>query len=67
MQPKYAKATVAAVWMLAVSSVGIAASITSIAGLTALTALCLLPPIAMLRLWKEPVQTTSESIREALR
>jgi hypothetical protein len=66
MTLEYAKASFAAVWVLAVCAIGLAGEVT-FAGRMVLTAVAVLPPIAMWRLWTAPRQSLSESIREAIR
>jgi len=51
------------VWILAAVVVGLVAGVSSTGGLVALTALGLLPPLALMLLWNEPSETMSESIR----
>jgi hypothetical protein len=40
---------------------------TSLVGLAVLVAMALTPPVVMMRLWRAPSQSMSESIREARR
>ena len=61
------KSIVAATWVLTAIVVGLVASVTSFGGLVALAALGLLPPLALLLLWKDPTQSMSESIQESRR
>ena len=67
MQREYMKVMIAAVWVLAMCAGGWVAPVTSVSGWTVLGVLALLPPIVMLRLWNDPPQSMSESIREARR
>ena len=67
MQLQHYKVALAAVWALAISAVGLVVGVTSMAPLAILAVVALLPPIVMLRLWHDPVQSMSESIQEARR
>ena len=67
MQLQHYKVALAAVWALAVSTVGLVVGVTSTAPLAIVAVVALLPPIVMLGLWREPVQSMSESIQEARR
>ena len=66
MTLEYTKASFAAVWVLAICAIGLAGEVT-FAGRMVLTAVAVLPPLAMWRLWTAPRQSMSESIREAIR
>jgi hypothetical protein len=67
MTLEYTKASFAAVWALAICAVGFAAGVTFPSGQMVLTAVAVLPPLVMWRLWTAPRQSMSESIREAIR
>ena len=67
MKPEYVKLTIAGVWVFAACAAGWVATVTSVSGWIILGCLALLPPIFMLRLWNDPPQSMSESIREARR
>ena len=67
MHTDYVKAALMAAWVLAVGALGYVSGTTSVAGWAIVTALSLLPPAVMLRLWSPPSPTMSESIREVLR
>ena len=67
MPLQYIKMALAASWVLLSIVVGVVAHVTSAAGLVALVALAVLPPLAMFLLWTDPPQTLSESIRQARR
>ena len=58
------KMIVSGVWMLTALVIAIVADVSWLAG-TAIAALGVLPPLALLLLWNEPAQTMSESIRKA--
>ena len=61
------KTMIALAWVLGGCGVAVAAHTTSVAGWTALVSLSVLPPLVLLRMWKDPAQTLSESISEARR
>lgn len=67
MQLQHYKAALAAVWVLAICTVGFATRMTSVSAVAVLAAVALLPPLVMLRLWHDPSQSMSESIQEARR
>ena len=67
MELQKIKWTLSAAWVLVAFVVGLVAGVTSSGGLVALTALGLLPPLALLLLWNEPPQTMSESIQQGRR
>lgn len=67
MQRQHVKMTMTAVWLLAVCAVGLASGGMSIYAWAVMALAALLPPYLLMRLWSEPPQTTSESIRTALR
>jgi hypothetical protein len=66
MQPKYLKATIAVLWILAVCGAGLLRDITSPSTWAFLVGLAVLPPLVMMRYWKAPAQSMSESIQKAL-
>ena len=66
MQPKYMKATISAVWVCALCAVALYGDFTFSAWVL-LLAFAVVPPLVVMRYWREPVQTTSESIQKALR
>jgi len=61
------KVVLAVVWVISATVIGLVAGVSSAGGRVALAALGLLPPIALLYLWNDPVQTMSESINRARR
>jgi hypothetical protein len=67
MQTHYVKTAVMGVWILAVGALGYVLGATSLVGLAVLVAMALTPPVVMMRLWRAPSQSMSESIREARR
>ena len=67
MQTDQLKAAVIGTWILAVGVLAYISGPTSLAGWTVLAAVAATPPVVMMRLWRAPAQTVSESIREVLR
>jgi hypothetical protein len=66
MQPKYMKATISAVWVCVLCAVALYGDFTFSAW-ALLLAFAVIPPLVVMRYWREPVQTTSQSIQKALR
>jgi hypothetical protein len=66
MKPKYMKATISAVWVCALCAVALFGHLTFSAWVL-LVAFAVLPPLVVMRYWRDPVQTTSQSIQEVLR
>jgi hypothetical protein len=66
MQPKYMKATISAVWVCALCAGALLGHFTFSAW-ALLVAFAVIPPFVVMRYWREPVQTTSQSIQEVLR
>ena len=67
MQLDSIKALIVGAWVLGVGVIALSVNLTSATGWSILVGLGLLPPIIMLRMWKQPELTTSERIREAIR
>ena len=67
MELQKIKWTISAAWVLVAFVIGLVAGVRSSGGLVALTALGLLPPLALLLLWNDPPQSISESIRQGRR
>jgi hypothetical protein len=67
MQLVSIKAIIGTLWVSAVSVVGIARNLSSVASWTVLAVVAVVPPLVMMWRWKAPRQTMSESIQEALR
>jgi hypothetical protein len=63
MTLKNMKLTLAAAYAVGVGGVAIATGVTSAGGLAVFAALALLPPAALVALWKDPPQTLSETIQ----
>jgi hypothetical protein len=66
MQPKYMKATISAVWVGALCAIALFGHLTFSAWVL-VVAFAVLPPLVVMRYWRDPVQTTSQSIQEVLR
>jgi hypothetical protein len=66
MQPKYMKPTISAVWVCALCAVALFGHFTFSAWVL-LVAFAVFPPLVVMRYWRDPVQTTSQSIQEVLR
>jgi hypothetical protein len=67
MRTDQLKAGVIGTWILAAGVLAYISDPTSLAGWTVLAAVAATPPVVMMRLWRAPAQTVSESIREVLR
>jgi len=67
MQPQHMKIAIVAAWLLGLGALAFWVNLSSITGWTLLLALALLPPLILMRLWRDPVQTMSQRIREGLR
>ena len=67
MQFESIKALIVGAWVLGVGAIALSVNLTSTTGWSLLVGLGLLPPLILLRMWKQPEQTTSERIREAIR
>jgi hypothetical protein len=66
MQLEQTKGIVAALWVLAVSIVGLALPLHSLSAWVMLAIFAGLPPLLMMRLWRVPAETISESIQKQL-
>ena len=67
MPTNFMKAALMGAWVLAVGAFGYMSGPTSFAGWAVLALVLLAPPVLMVRLWRAPPPTMSESIREVLR
>ena len=67
MPLKYLKVSISVVWILAVCVIGVATGVASALGWAVLAGVALTPVLIIQRLWNPPLQTMSESIREARR
>jgi hypothetical protein len=61
------KATVSAAWVSALAAIAFFGNFTSSALLLLLAVLAVLGPLVLMWFWRPPVQTTSQSIQDALR
>lgn len=67
MHIDHVKAVLIGAWILAVGVLGYIVGTTSLAGWTVLAAVAVIPPVVIMRLWRVPSQSMSESIRDAIR
>jgi hypothetical protein len=67
MQLVLTKAVLALLWISAVTIAGIAGNVNSFLSWTALAAIAVVPPLAVMQWWNDPRQSMSESIQKALR
>ncbi len=67
MQTDQVKAALIGTWILVVGVLAYISDPTSLVGWSVLAAVAVTPPVIMMRLWREPAQSVSESIREAIR
>jgi len=66
MEPVYMKATISAGWVCALTVVALVGHLT-FSGSLLLATLAVVPPIVLMRYWKAPVETLSQSIQGVLR
>jgi hypothetical protein len=67
MHTDHVKAALIGAWILAVGVLGYILGTTSLAGWTVLAVVSVIPPVVIMRLWRAPSQSMSESIREVIR
>lgn len=67
MQVQHMRTAIVAAWVLAWCAVAFLVDVTSVTGWMTLVAVAVLPPIVLLRMWRAPAQTMSESIRNVLK
>ena len=67
MKLQQKKAISAALWVIAVCSVGLLAQLTSRSAWVIVAAIAALPPLVVMRYWNDPPQSMSESIQDVLR
>jgi hypothetical protein len=67
MQVEHVKAAVVGAWVLAWGVMALSIELSSPSGWILLIGSGVLPPLMLLRLWRPPAQTTSESIRDVLK
>jgi hypothetical protein len=61
------KAALIGAWILALGVLGYMLGTRSLAGWTFLAIVSVIPPVVIMRLWRAPSQSMSESIREVMR
>ena len=61
------KRLIATVWFVAAVMVALAFNVGSVAAWGVVAAVAIAPPLVMLRLWKDPPETISETIHSARR
>ena len=61
------KLTIAMAWLVAIVALGLFTPVTSFSGWSTLAAFGLMPAVFMLRAWRQPAQTISESIQATIR
>lgn len=66
MQTDFVKAALMAAWVLAVGALGYMSGTTSLMGWTLLAVVSFVPPALMVRLWRAPSPSMSETIRAVL-
>lgn len=67
MQIDFVKAALMAAWVVAVGALAYISGTTSFAGWTLVAVVSLVPPALMVRLWRGPSPSMSETIQEVLR
>jgi hypothetical protein len=67
MHIDHVKAAMIGAWILAIGVLGYVLGTTSLAGWTVLAVVSVIPPVVVMRLWRAPSQSMSESIREVIR
>ena len=67
MQLMSIKLVIAMLWVLAAFIIGFAVHLDSFSSWAVLMGVAVVPPLIMMWWWKDPRQTMSESIHEALR
>ena len=67
MHTDHVKAALIGAWILAVGVLGYILGTTSLAGWAVLAIVSVIPPVVIMRLWRAPSQSMSESIREVMR
>ena len=67
MQFEHMKILIVAGWLLSVSVVAVSLNVGSATAWLLLFGVGLLPPMMLFRVWRQPMQTMSESIHEVLK
>jgi hypothetical protein len=66
MHTDHLKAALIGAWVLAVGVLGYILGTASLAGWTVLAIVSVIPPVVIMRLWRAPSPSMSESIREVI-
>ena len=66
MQPKYLKTTISALWVCALCAMALFGDL-SLSAWALLLVFAVIPPWVVMHYWRQPVQTTSQSIQKVLR
>jgi hypothetical protein len=64
---EHVKTAVVGAWILAWGVVALSVNVNSASSWVLLIGLGVLPPLLLLRMWRQPTQSLSESIREVLK
>jgi len=67
MQTEQLKTSIVAGWILVMVAIALSLNLGSATGWLLLVGIGLLPPLMLFRVWQQPAQTMSESIREVLK
>jgi hypothetical protein len=67
MELEHKKAAVVGGWVLGLGAIALSLNVSSLTGWLVIIALGVLPSLVLLRMWHQPVQTMSESIRDVLK
>lgn len=67
MQPEHAKTAIIGGWALGVGAIAVSLNVDSAAGWMLLAAVGLVPPLLLLRMWRQPAPSMSQSIRDVLK
>jgi hypothetical protein len=67
MQFDHMKSAIVGGWVLGLCATAVSFGVDSARGWMLLVGLGLLPPVMLFRVWHQPAQTMSESIREVLK
>jgi hypothetical protein len=67
MPSELKQAILASVWVLLICVAAVAAGVTSAPAVAGVAVIALVPALVMRRLWRDPPETMSETIRDARR
>ena len=67
MQDKQVKTAVIGAWVVACGVIGVLLNVSSATGWALLIGSAVMPPLVLLKMWRPPAQTMSESIRDVLK